>query len=620
MRKINTEQVLLSETQVIGRIIQLLEAFPSVGVNLPANKGTTAYWTGLFAKNERTRRLMELYRELPLLTRMTKRVPTRMDWLEVLQQDFVILEDLFTEGRRVAIPVKKASDVPQDFCPTQVKEVVRRVLACAMNLAASPQTKYWRDQFGPQEVIQRVRPEESDAYIPNPHRGTTTFQRFQGDAPYTTWLWSDAEGPTKFEPEAPVKDNVQFVPRTTLSYCRWPWRWFEPQKGKYNWTVLDQALKTAKARGQTLQIRFQPFTRALDYRQESIPAKRHPPEVSVDMPDWYWDTGAGWIEKGPYHKNEPDCNDPKYIRHFGNFIRAAAKRYDGHPDLESVDIAVAGKWGESGGNATPETKGKLISVFRRSFKKTQLIAMLGVRQRLQPDDPDGREGLPAGFRADCFGDLRKRYGMGVPPALCWNQSFDVYPKVISHPGMVDAWNTAPVIMESCGTVASWFIDGYDIDVVIREGYKYHTSVFMPKSVFYPAAWRDKLLEFDKKIGYRFVIRQITMPLECKPGQAISVQWFMDNIGCAPIYRPYRLALRFRQGKTHRMVLLKTDIRDWMPGHTWFEEPVLVPQGLKPGEVNMDMVIVDEAGRPKVWFAMDAKTDDGWHPLTSLDVV
>jgi hypothetical protein len=39
----------------------------------------------------------------------------------------------------------------------------------------------WRDQFGPAETVQRVRPKESQAYLANPHRGTTTFQRFNGD-------------------------------------------------------------------------------------------------------------------------------------------------------------------------------------------------------------------------------------------------------------------------------------------------------------------------------------------------------------------------------------------------------------------------------------------------------
>jgi len=373
-----SNSILLSESQVVERILQLLRAFPDAGDALPKNGLTKAYWRRLFARNDQTRRVLELYRELPLLSGIRQPSPQRADWIALMRKDFAIQESVFQGGRR-EIP-----SVPPDFCPTQAREVIRRALAASMNLPQPAKAMYWREHFGRDEVIQRIRPEESNAYIPNPHRGTTTFQRFQGDAPYSTWLWCDAEGPTTFDPGAPVRDNVKFVPRTTLSYCRWPWRWFEPKKGQYNWKLLDLALKTARARGQTLQIRIEPFTRKIDYRQEPIAATRHPPEMSVDVPDWYWDTGAAWIERGPYHRNEPDFNDPNYLKHFVSFIRAAARRYDGHPDLESVDVAVAGKWGESGGNATPETKATLVGVFRKSFKKTQLIVMLGTRALLRP--------------------------------------------------------------------------------------------------------------------------------------------------------------------------------------------------------------------------------------------
>lgn len=58
----------------------------------------------------------------------------------------------------------------------------------------------WRNRFGPHEVVQRVRPVESRGYIANPHRGTTTFQRFDGDPVTTDDTWDDRHGPTVFKP------------------------------------------------------------------------------------------------------------------------------------------------------------------------------------------------------------------------------------------------------------------------------------------------------------------------------------------------------------------------------------------------------------------------------------
>ena len=416
-----------------------------------------------------------------------------------------------------------------------------------------------------------------------------------------------------------VRDNVKYIPRTTLTYCRWPWKWLEPEKGKYNWKLIDGALKTARERGQTAQIRFQPYTRRVEYSQEPIKAKRHPPERSVNVPDWYWDTGAKWLQRGTYAQYEPDSNDPKYVKHFGDFIRAFAERYDGHPDLESIDVAYAGFWGESGGNTTAATAARLMDLYLRGFKKTQLLSMLGTHGCAHAAKKTKSADRSIGWRADCFGDLHLGDSPDVPPELSWNHTYDAYPKEIELCGVKDAWKTAPVTMETCGNVATWYMRGYDLDRIIEEGYKYHMSVFMPKNVFFPAAVMDRLIEFDNKIGYRFVLRQLTLPLESRPGDDVLLQFFVDNVGCAPIYRPYRLAVRFRQGKRCHVVGLEQDIRTWLPGHTWFQEEIAMPKSLGRGEVKIDLGIVDETDAPKVWFAMKELDPDGWHPMTSMDV-
>ena len=55
-------------------------------------------------------------------------------------------------------------------------------------------------------------------------------------------------------------------------------------------------------------------------------------------------------------------------------IRMLGARYDGHPDLESFDIAYGGSCGETGGNSTPETAHALVDVFLASFRKTPLLS------------------------------------------------------------------------------------------------------------------------------------------------------------------------------------------------------------------------------------------------------
>lgn len=463
--------------------------------------------------------------------------------------------------------------------------------------------KRWRSVFGPDEVIQRVRPRESDAWLANPHRGTATFQRFNGDPLYPGLAWDDSAGPTDFQPfDGDPRDlrNDRY-PRTTVAYCRWLWSVIEPERGRYRWDIMDGALEAARVRGQTLQARIQPY-------------------IGDDVPAWYWETGAGDYHTGV--RRHIDHNDPLYLEHWGRFVRAFGDRYDGHHDLESFDVAYGGPCGETGGNTADETAERLVDVYLESFRKTQLVSMLGTHGcRYAADKRDGK----IGWRADCYGDVHEDGKGVVPDRLCWNHMHDAYPKEVAQNGVEDTWRRAPVTLETCWTVGHWFKQGWDIDWIIEQGLKYHPTVFMPKSSYIPDEWKEKIDAFDGRLGYRFVLRQMTLPLEARPLESMRIQVWIDNVGVAPLYRPYRLAFRFRQGENSKLVMSGADITAWMPGHTWFQEKIVFPEGLEKGEANFDVGIVSDAedgetGKPRVTFAIEEVSRDGWHPLTSIDVV
>jgi len=456
----------------------------------------------------------------------------------------------------------------------------------------------WPTGFAPDQTIQRVRPHESNEYLLNPHKGTTTFQRFNGDPLYPGTTWNDREGPTVFSPFDGRRKNPRY-PNTTISYCRWLWSVLEPRKGEFCWEIIDGALEAARVRGQTLQMRVQPY-------------------IGDDLPAWLWEAGCAPMSKDvDDRRREPDHNHTAYIEHWGDFIRAFGARYDGHPDLESFDIAYGGPCGEMGGNATPETAARLVDVYLESFRKSQLLSMLGTPGCQYAAK---KKGLRIGWRADCFGDLRAEGRGVVPDRLCWNHMHDAYPKEVAEDGVTEAWRTAPVTLETCWTVGHWYEWGWDIDWVLEQGLMYHLSVFMPKSSYIPEAWADRIEEFNRRMGYRFVLRQMLLPIQVKRGRRMEVQVWMDNVGVAPIYRPYQFAYLFRQGEDEVIVLSKADLRKWMPGHTWFKETVTVPRSLRPGGVQVGVGIVDPATRtPVVRLAIKEVCEDGWHLLTTMQV-
>jgi hypothetical protein len=498
----------------------------------------------------------------------------------------------------------------------------------------------WRRQFGPGAVIQRVRPKESFANLANPHKGTTTFQRFNGDPLYEGNRWNDRVAPVEFGASrgrnAPPtvaggkllpnmrraerrrgEGNAAFggtangprYPETTIAYCRWIWSVMEPEKGRYRWDIIDGALETARARGQTLQVRMQPY-------------------AGDDLPQWFWELG-GLRQKKPteYKFREPDINHPLYIKHWTEFIRAFGRRYDGHPDLESFDIAYGGPWGEGGGNSNAETAKKIVDVYLRSFRRTQLVSMIGTHACAYAATRKNRR---IGWRADCYGDVRMNAEGLVPSGQRWCHMYDAYPKEVALGGIAEAWRRGPVTLETCWTVGHWFEQEWDLDWIIEQGYKYHLSVFMPKSCYIPEEWMPKIEEFNRRMGYRFVLRQMILPIEVRAGRPAKVEVFLENVGCAPIYRRYRWAYRFRQNGREEVVCSRQDIREWMPGHTWFEERVAAPGWLRPGTAKVEVGIVGEASsgqeasscpmRPRVRLAVEGVREDGWYPAAFVEVV
>jgi hypothetical protein len=478
----------------------------------------------------------------------------------------------------------------------------------------------WRRQFGPGAVIQRVRPKESFANLGNPHKGTTTFQRFNGDPLYEGNRWNDRVAPLEFRPFDGNLANPRY-PDTTIAYCRWIWSVMEPEKGRYRWDIIDGALETARARGQTLQVRMQPY-------------------ASDDLPQWFWEVGGVRQRKPTEYKfREPDINHPLYIKHWTEFIRAFGQRYDGHADLESFDIAYGGPWGEGGGNSTAETAKKVVDAYLRSFRRTQLVSMIGTHGCAYAATRKNRR---TGWRADCYGDVRMNAERLVPQGQRWCHMYDAYPKEVAKGGIAEAWRRGPVTLETCWTVGHWFEQGWDLDWIIEQGYKYHLSVFMPKSCYVPEEWMPRIEEFNRRMGYRFVLRQMILPIEVRAGRPMKVEVFVDNVGCAPIYRRYRWAYRFRQNGREEVVCSRQDIREWMPGHTWFEERVAAPGWLRTGAAKVEVGIVEWQGqapaeqrgfgaeaseatsscptRPRVKLAAEGVREDGWYPVAFVEVV
>lgn len=441
-----------------------------------------------------------------------------------------------------------------------------------------------------------VRPKETDEVLVNPGMGIQTFQRFNGDPLNQDLKWSE-EGPTGKLESAPVKPDF---PGSSVSYCRWFWSAIEPERGTYRWEILDNALEEARRHGQTLDIRLMPYD------------QKHP------LPEWYRNSGAQRANK-PGDKDgqvwQPDFSDPLYLKFWSGLVAAAGARYDGHPYLDAVDISSVGYWGEGWSDYMPPfaVQKALIDIWIEAFKHTPLLMNFDEEKALAYGTQQG-----AGWRLDCLGDMRSQYWESWHRR--WSHMLDFYPLQVVRAGIQNVWQRSPVSLETCGVPGHWFKQGWDVDYILNQALRWHVSTVNVKSSPIPPEWKNAFDEFQKKMGYRFMLRRLEYPAKVKAGRMMPVHMWWLNAGVAPVYREYWLALELRSSSGSAVIRADADVRKWLPGDAVYDGSVYVPDTLQPGAYRLRVALLDlRTGQPAIKLAIEGCQADGWYDLGEIQV-
>ena len=437
-----------------------------------------------------------------------------------------------------------------------------------------------------------VRPMEIDDILVNPGIGFMTFQRFNGDALNEGKKWTEGYA-IEYQPFDGDVTNEGY-PQTSLAYFRIYWKFVQPEKERYAWELIDKALTTARSRGQTLLLRIAPYGT----------------NENNDVPDWYR-AMVGQEKELPDKKWRTDPEDARYVEFFGGMIRDLGRRYDGHRDLESVDLSIVGAWGEGSGSTklTQTARETLVDCYVEAFQKTPLLMLLTDKQT----NNYGLSKANVGWRVDCLGDMG---GFSSN----WSHMNDYYPQAIINFGMRDAWKKAPVSLEVCWVMQHWLDKGWDVDHIIDQSLKWHISSFNAKSSAVPDQWRPQVNRWLKRMGYRFVLRKWTHSKKVQPGGVMNLTSWWENKGVAPCYRRFPLAIRLTRGEKSVVLVTDGDIRFWLPGDNLFDSQVPVPSDLSAGQYDLAIALVDpESKQPKIRLAIAGRTEDGWYPMGTLHV-
>jgi hypothetical protein len=435
-----------------------------------------------------------------------------------------------------------------------------------------------------------VRPVEIDDVLVNPGMGIQTFQRFNGDAINPGTRWSEAGPTAKTEAASSAPD----FPESSIAYFRWFWSQMEPERGHYRWDIIEAALEGARRHHQALDFRLMPYDQS------------HP------LPEWYRNSGARRANQ-PGDKDgaiwSPDAGDPLYIRLWGALVAGAGARYDGHPFLDAVDISTAGYWGEGWGPYLPDwpVQKELTDQYFAAFHGTLLLMNFD-----QPQALAYGTGRGAGWRLDCWGDLGGR-GKNMM------HMFDLYPQQVVRTGIQDVWQRSPVSLETCGTPASWKqweYSGKQLQYIFDQALRWHATSINIKSTAIPPEWKAAFGDFEKKIGYRFILRKLEYPRAAAAGQMMPVSMWWLNAGVSAVYREYGLALAIDDA----VMRVPVDVRKWLPGDAVFDGALYVPETVKPGAHRLRVAMLDpRTGQPAIRLAIAGRQPDGWYDLGAIQV-
>jgi hypothetical protein len=442
------------------------------------------------------------------------------------------------------------------------------ILACTAALHAAE----------PQMVT--VRPKEMNDLLANPGMGWQTFHHFADEDKNLAGLHS------------------------TSAYFRFYWGDMEPAEGKIDFAKFDALLARAKKAGQ--KVAFRVMCAGTEGRYLYVPA-------------WLKDSGCKGFEYqygggGPKHW-VPDFEDPLFQKAHFRFIEEMGKRYDGHPDVDLLDIGSVGLWGEwhmsntKVDMPTPQMREKIIDAWCKAFPKTPKVMLIG--------DADGMKHaftLGAGWRADCLGDMG-----GF--SKTFNHMKNLYPQQIQKSGAADVWKKAPVAFESCWDMRKWDQEKWDIKYIFDYALDCHASYVNNKSAPIPDGTRAEVERFLRKLGYRLVVREFSYPATVTRGEKAAIAMTWENVGVAPPYRDYLLAFHLTgaDGKSS-VTTTAMSIKGMLPGKRDMQKTLAFAPALSAGRYNLAVGVVDpQSDQPAVRLAIEGRGEAGWYGMGQIEV-
>lgn len=380
-----------------------------------------------------------------------------------------------------------------------MKYLLKIVFALALNFAGA--------QSVPSSAADSitVRPEDTGVALVNPGMG------------WTMHFYSN--NPNNYGSKLSPSDTLDDFPGLSTVYLRLPWAFLEPEEGKFKWAILDTPAQRWISKGKRIALRF---TTSENWMKHATP-------------EWVKQAGV----KGTFYEMnrgraaqsdtwDPFFDDPVYLEKLDAFLAALARRYDGNPNVEFIDVGTYGLWGE--GHTHMSSKQDSLAIQKlhidlhlKHFKQT----LLCISDDFAGHDKPGRNFPVTDYAISRGVTLRDDSILVQPPPRSWY-----------HAEMAqEFWPRLPVILEHQHYGGSKKIGAWSGDLLLKSVEDYHAS-FM--SIHW---WPRELLEenrevinrINQRMGYRLQPLEVTWPMTAIKGRNFTVKWTWANKGVAPCY-------------------------------------------------------------------------------------
>ena len=349
-----------------------------------------------------------------------------------------------------------------------------------------------------------VRPERTNEPLINPGMGWV-YYHFDD----SNWNYGADTAPG---------DVLDWFPGVSVIYFRLPWRDLEPEEGDFRWDVIDSVAQSWVAAGKQLAFRFTCNESGYEWA----------------VPEWLPKAGCkGQFRimtktgKGGKRMWEPEWDDPVFLAKYGNFLAAAAKKWNGNPSVAFIDVGSFGMWGEGHTGYTskvPPDRTRELAILhakllKRHFPDTPIVISDDVAGswNTAADDP-------------CMQTMRK-LGIGLR-----DDSIMVSAK--PHQWFHGGWarkfaaEGLPVVVES----RHFFVE--KDPPCWYEGGLYDSTVEYQASFQGIHWWPVEFLKYHRaevervnlRLGYRFVLKEASWPRTVKVGERCEVTATWVNAG------------------------------------------------------------------------------------------